>query len=224
MSVRFKPTIAVSIFLAAALLAPTTARALVLGSAYFVPEAESQNAVIGFAHGAPNATFSVPSPVNPACVAPSTLCFNSSTGFTLGAFLTGGGATILTGTPADLARNLDIGTSGTTLEFLGTVSVTNGQTFTVTHDDGLQLMIGALLVIDQPGPTGPVTQTFTYTGPSGTFNFDLVFGECCGAPAVLQISLPLVTPSVPEPGSLALLCSGLAGLGVLVLRRRRKTE
>lgn len=91
----------------------------------------------------------------------------------------------------------------------------------MTHDDGLQLQVGALLVIDEPGPTPPVTQTFTYTGPSGNLSFDLVFGECCGAPSVLNISLPLVTPAVPEPGSFALLGSGLVALA-LVRRRRRK--
>ena len=57
----------VSVAATLAFLSPTSARADVVGSAYFVPEAESQNAVIGFAHGAPNATFSVPSPTNPAC-------------------------------------------------------------------------------------------------------------------------------------------------------------
>ena len=93
----------------------------------------------------------------------------------------------------------------------GTVSVTTGQTFTVTDDDGLELEIGALLVIDQPGPTAPVTQTFTYPGPNGNLPFDLVYGECCGAPAVLQIVLPLVTPTAtPELTSPALIGSALA--------------
>src|SRR2546428_11090340 len=183
---RLKMALGASVIAAVALVAPTTARATVIGNAYFVPEAEAQNAVIGFVHGAPNATFTAPTP----------LSFTNAGGSTLGAFLASGGAFGITATAVDLARVLDNGTSGTMFDFTGTVTVTTSQTFTVTHDDGLQLQVGALLVINQPGPTGPVTQTFMYTGPSGNLPFELVYGECCGGAAVLYISLPLL----PDPG------------------------
>jgi hypothetical protein len=181
----------------------------VMGSAYFVPEAEAQNAAIGFSHGAPNATFTVPSPTNSTCTGTfvgDTLCFNSGASdnaYTLGGFLASGGATVLTGTATDLARNLDIGTSGTMFEFTGNVTVTNGQTFQAGHDDGLQLKIGDVLVINAPGPSSFTTTPATYTGPSGTFPFDLVYGECCGPPAALGISLPLESSMActPDPNN-----------------------
>ncbi len=43
---------------------------------------------------------------------------------------------------------MDNGTTGSILEFTGTVSVTTGETFTVTHDDGLTLTIGGLSVVN----------------------------------------------------------------------------
>jgi hypothetical protein len=89
------------------------------------------------------------------------------------------------------------------------VTVTHGETFQLNHDDGLQLLIGSLpLVIDAPGPAAatPVPVTYTYTGLSGTFPFDLVYGECCGPPAVLNMSLPLASqiasmPCTPDPNN-----------------------
>ena len=189
----------------------SAAYATIVGSAYFVSEAESQNAVIGFAHGAANATFSLPN---------GPIAFTSAGGYSLGAFLASSpGEITLTGTAADLAQNLDSVAGGTMIELTGTVSVVNGQMFTVQHDDGLQLMIDGLLVVDVPGPTAPAITTVTYTGPTGTFAFDLVYGECCGPPAVLATSLPLVG-NVPEPATLALLSAALIGFGVARRRRR----
>jgi hypothetical protein len=114
---------------------------------------------------------------------------------------------------------MDNGTVGTILQFTGFVTVTTGQMFTVTHDDGLTLIIGGINLGFNPGPTAPVTSTVTYTGPSGTFAFQLVYAECCGGPAVLQINLPFTNQPVPERATLALLGLGFAGLG---FARRRK--
>ena len=206
------------------LLISTTCLADVIGSAY-LNNAAATNAVIGFSHGAADATFSVPSPTNAACTgifAGDTLCFNSGAagnGYTLGGFLATGGATILTGSAAALAANLN----NTVFEFTGTVTVTTGQQFQAGHDDGLQLQIGNVLVINAPGPTGFTTTPATYTGPSGTFAFDLVYGECCGAPALLGTSLPFQSPpaGAPEPSSLVLLASGLVSCLAASLRRRK---
>jgi hypothetical protein len=178
----------------------------VTGSAY-LNNAAAGNAVIGFSHGAPDVTFSVPSP-NPACAgatfAGDTLCFDSNAadnGYTLGGFLATGGATIISGSAAALAANLN----NTVFEFTGNVTVTNGEMFQAGHDDGLQLKIGSNLVVSEPGPTPFTTTPYTYTGPSGTFPFDLVYGECCGPPAALGVSLPLesamaCTPDPKNPG------------------------
>jgi PEP-CTERM motif len=221
---KYQLALRASLLAAAALVSPTMSQADVIGAAY-QNNAASGNALIGFSHGAADATFSVPSPTNAACsgiFAGDTLCFNSGAvnGYTLGGFLATGGATILTGSAAALASNLN----NTVFEFTGTVTVTTGETFQAGHDDGLQLMIGSILVINAPGPTGFTTTPATYTGPSGTFGFDLVYGECCGPPALLGISLPLVStpppPSVPEPGTLALLSAGLIGLGTIRSRKR----
>ena len=210
--------------LATVLLTSTTCLADVIGSAY-LNNAASTNAVIGFSHGAADVTFSVPSPTNPACsgiFSGDTLCFNSGAagnGYTLGGFLATGGATVLTGSAAALAANLN----NTVFEFTGTVTVTTGEMFQAGHDDGLQLRIGSILVINAPGPTGFTTTPATYTGPSGTLAFDLVYGECCGPPALLGISLPLISPpaAAPEPSSLVLLGSALFGCLAVRLRRRK---
>ena len=180
----------------------------ITGGLWAVPEATSLNAVPANVPGTtPDVTFDVTAPIN----------FNA-TGATVGAWLASGSAfNIVENTAGGLARLMDNGTQGTLVQFIGMVSVTNGQTFTVTHDDGLTLIIGGLDLGFNPGPTPPVTSTVTYTGPTGNFPFQLVYGECCGGPAVLQVDLPF--QPAPEPATMALMAGGL--LIALIPRRRR---
>jgi hypothetical protein len=162
----------------------------------------------------PNVTFSVVGPLD----------FQSGPLYTIGEFLASGPnpSTVFTGA-GQLGNTLD----NTIFDFQGQVTVTNGQTFTAGHDDGLTLTIGGVTVISAPGGTSFVNTTETYTGPSGTFAFNLVYGECCGAPAALAIDLPLIGGSVqgqtPIPAALPLFATGL-GLfgGAAGWRRRRK--
>ncbi len=151
----------------------------------------------------PDVTFTTTDPID----------FSSGGLYTIGEFLaSGNGSTILTGS-GELGNTLE----NTLFNFTGDVTVTNGESFTVGHDDGLTLVIDGITVIDEPNPTSFVNTTETYTGPSGTFAFQLVYGECCGAPADLSISLPL--SSVPEPSTDGVLLAGLFGLGVMLKRK-----
>jgi hypothetical protein len=198
---------------AAALLIAATgvqAQNVAVGNLWHVPEATSQNAIpANVPLTTPDVIFSVNSPFN----------FNA-TGATVQTWLNSSSAfNIIENTPGTLASLMDSGTQGTLLSFTGTVSVTHNQTFTVTHDDGLTLIIGGLDLGFNPGPTAPTTTTITYTGATGNFPFQLVYGECCGGPAVLQISLPL--NAVPEPETYAMMVAGLAALGWVSRRRRR---
>jgi hypothetical protein len=176
----------------------------ITGQLWKVADATAQNAILAnIPNTAPDVTFDVNAPLN------------FTVAGTVNQFLVSGGAFNIVGSAGVLSSLI----SPSLIEFTGLVTVTNGQTFTVTHDDGLTLIIGGLSVITVPGATPPIQTTQTYTGPTGTFPFTLVYGECCSGSAVLQISLPLQpSTAVPEPGALTLLSGGCLFLGLL--RRR----
>ena len=160
---------------------------------------------------APQVTFDIPG---------TTINFQSGVGgYTVVGFLSSGGATITSG-----ASHAGDDLNNTIFNFTGTVTVTNGETFSAGHDDGLTFTIGSNTVINTPGPTGFTVTTETYTGPSGNFPFQLVYGECCGSPADLEISgLALVSPSVPEPSTVVPMSIVLLVLGFVLRKRFAKT-
>jgi hypothetical protein len=193
-------------------LATVSAQANVIsGNLWHVSEAISQNAIpANVPLSTPDVTFDVNSPFN---------FFGDSV--TVATWLANGSAfNIVENTPGTLASLMDNFNQGTLLEFTGLVTVYNGMTFTVTHDDGLTLIIGGVDLGFNPGPTAPITSTATYTGPDGTFPFQLVYAECCGGPAVLQVDLPF--QNAPEGGSTLILLGSALSLIGLIRRQVRK--
>jgi len=92
---------------------------------------------------------------------------------------------------------------------------------TITHDDGVVVLVNNVAELSAPGPTSASPSPFTFSGSTGQ-RVDILYDECCGAPATLSFSLPLGTPvsGVPEPGSIVLF--GTAVLGVVFQVRKRR--
>jgi hypothetical protein len=208
---------------AAALL--TTAQAnTISGSLWLVPEATSQNAVLASLTGlSANGDISF-------TLSSGALTFSQGalSPYTETAWLTSGGAgSIVEHTAGTLANIMDNsptpGTQGTLMRLTGTISVTHNEVFTLTHDDGVTLIVnGQTLAGFTSGPTSPSTQTGTYTGAAGDVAFTLIYGENSGPPAQLTGNLgPLAPQAVPDGGTtVALLGMGLAGLAGLGRRVR----
>lgn len=150
------------------------------------------------------ASLNVP-PVGPALSSFSVDSINffsaGGSNYTVGGFLAPGGVTGLD--PAVAAMSLN----NKELMFTGSVALTAGTTYTVTHDDGADLFLNGVLVVNSPGPTSPLGSTFS-VGTTGVYSFDLLYAQVNGAPATLNFPSTFVTP---EPSSFILLGSGLLG-------------
>jgi hypothetical protein len=80
--------------------------------------------------------------------------------------------------------------------------LTNGTTYSVTHDDGMTLYIDGTAFISSSGPTSPATTYGTWGGTTDTHSFEIVYAECCGLPAQLSTSIPVVPVVKPcTPGT-----------------------
>jgi hypothetical protein len=202
----------------------------------------SVSGLLGVSPGAEIGTFTITTPNAPASDAGDiTLCAGNETGssgincpgsaYTISQFFsteTGTGISYtLAGAGSTTTAALDSHTADDILiEITCSVTVTSGETFTVNHDDGISLTIGSqsLFPASAAGPTSAETSISgsIASGNAGTDPFTLVYGECCGAPAELDIALPeAVTTVIPEPSSVALFGTGLLAMGVGLIRRKR---
>ena len=106
----------------------------------------------------------------------------------------------------------------TEIEITGKLLLENGTHIKIAHDDGVSLALNGVVTgcfVDAGGEhftAAGETESCIYSGPSGLVDFDLVYTEGFGGPAVLEMA-------VPEPATLAILGLSLAGLGFM--RRRR---
>ena len=152
------------VVLGLALLPSVAGAQTITGSVWEVSNATASDAIFANIPGTPpDATFTV---------ANGPIDFDSRIGgYTLAGFLSSGGATCVGSICSSMMS--DGSTFGMMIELTGTVSLTAGQSFTVTHDDGLTLVVGGITLVSTPGATAPTTTTVTWTGGTGTFSFDL---------------------------------------------------
>jgi hypothetical protein len=215
------------------LWAVVPARADFMGRGWVVSGTVADNAIPGNVPGTPPDFTFTASAVDFSSFGNLSNTGNPNADYTVNTFLNSlGSATSITDTTAGIGSLiLAVGPGGCGLqtpicygilfEITGMAAVTSGQTFTVAHDDGLTFTIGGNVVVNAPGPTPPTTTVGTYSGPTGNEPFQIVYGECCGGPAVLETTLTGPPPSVPEPSTIALFGTGLLGLGGLIRRQRK---
>jgi len=103
--------------------------------------------------------------------------------------------------------------------FTGSTFMAGTTSYTVTHDDGAQLIVNGQTVFTAAGPTSRDVSTGNATG-AGNVAFTLAYGEVNGTPAIIDFA-PAAPSATPEPSTLAI--AGLGALGMIGygLRRRK---
>ncbi len=187
----------------------SAANAVTTVSIYYNQPAAAANATISQAGtlGAANATVTV-----------GAINYNTSNSnaTTIGAFL-GNPAGLSAPTATHILNNTYFLFTGQTFLNAGNNS------FSIPHDDGLELAIGGIgIVLSQPGPTAAVTSPFNVVAPSaGLYNFTLAFGETEGGPSVIRFDVNGSPGGIPEPTTWALL---MVGFGMVGFAARSRTN
>ena len=171
--------------------------------------------------GAPNATFTYNGPIDWVNNDPQ------GSPNLVSQFLNMADVSGLTGYGGDLTTfgNVSLSQPGdncpTCTSFFEITGSITGSGGSVSHDDGASLYLDGNLgspVVNSPGETTDIPNTFTMS--PGTHAFELDYVEGNGSPSDLILS----TTAVPEPATWAMMLTGFAGLGFAAFRRPRKTS